>query len=96
MKQLSPEDIAKVASLAKLELSDQELAAVSAKLLDVLDLVAQLNNVDTSGVTEMAHPVDVHSVARMDRLESGLSREAALQNAPQSDGQFFLVPPVLG
>jgi aspartyl-tRNA(Asn)/glutamyl-tRNA(Gln) amidotransferase subunit C len=96
MKQLSPEDIAKVASLAKLELSDQELAAVSAKLLNVLDLVAQLNNVDTSGIPEMAHPVDVHSVARTDRLESGLSREAALQNAPQSDGQFFLVPPVLG
>jgi aspartyl-tRNA(Asn)/glutamyl-tRNA(Gln) amidotransferase subunit C len=94
--QLTPEDIRKVAALSKLELAPDQQEQVSKKLLSVLDFVAQLSQVDTTGVQEMAHPVEVHSVIRADTLRPSLPRHEALQNAPQSDGEFFLVPPVLG
>lgn len=89
-------ELSKIAKLAKLELSDAELELVTAKLSKVLDFVAELSTVDTTGVEEMAHPIDVHSVVRGDAMVAGLSREAALKNAPEDDGEFFLVPPVLG
>lgn len=89
-------DIQKVATLAKLDLADDDLKAVSAKLQSVLAFIAQLNEVDTSGIEEMAHPGDLHSVLREDCLAPSLPRESALKNAPKSDGEFFLVPPVLG
>jgi aspartyl-tRNA(Asn)/glutamyl-tRNA(Gln) amidotransferase subunit C len=93
---VTPDDIAKVAALAKLELPASEFELVAEKFIRVLDFVAQLNQVNTEGVEEMAHPVDVHSVTRADELRPSLSREEALMNAPKSDGEFFLVPPVLG
>jgi aspartyl-tRNA(Asn)/glutamyl-tRNA(Gln) amidotransferase subunit C len=93
---LSSTDLSKIASLAKLELPESELQIIATKLMNVLDFVAQLNNADTSGVEELAHPVELHSVARGDLLGPSLSRESALQNAPRNDGHFFLVPPVLG
>lgn len=94
--QVTHQDIVKVAALAKLKLAESEVEIVADKFLRVLDFVAQLNQVDTTGVEEMAHPVDVHSVLRVDEQGHSLSREVALSNAPKSDGEFFLVPPVLG
>lgn len=93
---ISSKDLVKVALLAKLQMTESELQVVSTKLLNVLDFVAQLANVDTSDVEEMAHPVEIHTVTREDSAEPSLPRESALQNSPDSDGQFFLVPPVLG
>ncbi len=93
---ITREDIAKVASLSKLQLSEAEFEVVADKFVRVLDFVEQLNQVDTTGVEEMAHPVDVHTVTRQDSIEPSLPREVALSNAPKSDGEFFLVPPVLG
>lgn len=94
--QVTRQDIVKVAALAKLELTESELDLVADKFIRVLDFVEQLNQVDTSGVEEMAHPVEVHSVVREDDLQPSLARKVALANAPKSDGEFFLVPPVLG
>jgi aspartyl-tRNA(Asn)/glutamyl-tRNA(Gln) amidotransferase subunit C len=94
--QVTRQDIVKVAALAKLDLPESELELVADKFNRVLDFVAQLNQVNTVGVEEMAHPVDVHSVLREDVLRPSLPREVALANAPKSDGEFFLVPPVLG
>jgi aspartyl-tRNA(Asn)/glutamyl-tRNA(Gln) amidotransferase subunit C len=94
--EITSNDIAKVAALAKLELPESELELVAEKFIRVLDFVAQLNQVNTAGVEEMAHPVDIHSVTRADELQPSLTRQEALTNAPKSDGEFFLVPPVLG
>ena len=94
--QLSREDVRKVAGLAKLDFADSELDVITEKLHKTLNFVAQLNEVDTTGVQEMAHPFDVDSVTRPDERVPSLEREAALSNAPNTDGEFFLVPPVLG
>lgn len=92
---LTQDDIRKVANLARLEFSDQELAQFTAQLGEIVNFVEQLGQVDTSGVEPLAHPIDLHSVWREDQLSAGLSREAALANAPQHDDEFFLVPPVM-
>lgn len=93
---LTAAEIQKVAALAKLDLASDEMDSLSAKLLSILQFVSQLGDVDTSGIEEMAHPVDLHSVFRADRSAPCLTREAALMNAPKQDGEFYLVPPVLG
>lgn len=90
------DDIIKVAALSKLQLTENEFEVVAGKFVRVLEFVEQLNEVDTTGVEEMAHPVDVHSVTRADLLQASLPRDVALSNSPKSDGEFFLVPPVLG
>ena len=93
---LDQASVEKVALLARLEFSQQELSEFTEKLGRIVDFVEQLQQVDTTGVEEMAHPLDVHSVLRQDKRAPGLSREQTLANAPSSDEEFFLVPPVLG
>lgn len=93
--QLSREDVAKVAVLARLEFTDDELGSFTDQLGKIVTFVEQLSEVDTEGVEQMAHPLDVHSVTRPDELREGLSREAALRNAPNHDDEYFLVPPVM-
>lgn len=92
---LSQDDIRKVASLARLEFSEVELAAFTEQLGKIVNFVEQLSEVDTSGVEPLAHPLEVHSVLRPDRRAASLEREAALANAPSHDDEFFLVPPVM-
>ena len=94
--QLTIDDLRKVAGLSKLEFPEAELAAFAEQMAKIVTFVEQLGEVPTDGVAEMAHPMDVHSVLRADVNRSGLSRDAALRNAPSSDGEYFLVPPVLG
>lgn len=93
---LSTSDVRKVAALAKLEVAEVDIETMSKKLLSVLEFVEQLSRVDTANVEEMSHPVDLHTVLRPDHLQPGLTHEAALGNAPRTDGEYFLVPPVLG
>ena len=93
--QLTTEDVKKVASLARLEFSDAELEQFADQLGKIVTFVEQLNEVDTEGVEPLGHPLEIHSVLRPDLQRVGLSREAALANAPQHDQECFLVPPVM-
>jgi aspartyl-tRNA(Asn)/glutamyl-tRNA(Gln) amidotransferase subunit C len=92
---LTRDDIRKVATLARLEFSERELVELTEQLGKIVSFVEQLGEVDTTEVEPLAHPLDLHSVVREDRLSEGLSRESALANAPNHDDQFFLVPPVM-
>ena len=84
-----------VAQLARLKLSEQELKRFSGQLSKILDYINQLNEVDTSSVEPMSHPLDLKNVFREDEVKPSLSRDEALDNAPQRRQGFFLVPPVL-
>jgi len=88
-------DVQKVASLARLSLSADELKSAGEQLTTILDYVRLLDDVDITGVEPMPHPVPAENVFRDDAIQPSLSREAALANAPKSDGQFFLVPRIL-
>lgn len=88
-------DVRKVASLARLSLSDEELRSCGDQLSSILDYVRLLDEVDISGVAPMTHPVPAENIFRDDRMMPSLPREAALANAPKTDGQFFEVPKIL-
>ena len=92
---LSSEDVEKVATLARLKLSGEELQQVAKQLDGILDYVAVLDEVDVSDVEPMAHVADVTNAFRDDEVRTSLPREASLSNAPKTDGKYFLVPQIL-
>ena len=92
---LSREDVEKVSLLARLRLTDEELDTMTAQLAQIVDYVELLNELDTSDVEPMAHAVELSNVFREDEERPSLSCEAALANAPKSDGRYFLVPQIL-
>jgi len=92
---LSTQDVAKVAVLARLRLSPQELETFTGQLNAIVDYVAQLQEPDTDGVEPLAHGVEVRNVFRDDVRGDALPREAALSNAPKRNKESFLVPAVL-
>ena len=88
-------DVRKVASLARLSLDDEELVASGKQLTSILEYVRLLDEVDITGVAAMTHPVPAENVFREDQMLASLPREAALSNAPKTDGEFFVVPKIL-
>ncbi len=93
---LSREDVIKVAQLARLELSEAEIAALTSQLGDVLAYIEQLSKLDTEGVEPMAHAVEMVNVLAEDVIEESFDREQILSNAPSRDDTCYRVPPVLG
>jgi aspartyl-tRNA(Asn)/glutamyl-tRNA(Gln) amidotransferase subunit C len=93
--QLDRHVVEKVAELARLKLSDDELTMYIDQLSRVLDYVTQLNEVDVSNVEPMVHAFELENVLRPDEVVPSLPRTDALQNAPKTDGHYFLVPAVL-
>ncbi len=95
MTNLTPEDIRKVATLAQLEISEQDIPAFSRHLSGILEYVEILNQVDTTDVEPLAHPIEIQNVFREDELTEMLPVQLALQNAPKTDGRHFVVPAIL-
>jgi aspartyl-tRNA(Asn)/glutamyl-tRNA(Gln) amidotransferase subunit C len=93
---ISRQDIEKVALLARLDLSETELATMTAELAKIVGYVDQLGEVDTEGVEPMAHAIEIANVFREDVVAESLPRNEALANAPRRDERGYLVPPVLG
>jgi aspartyl-tRNA(Asn)/glutamyl-tRNA(Gln) amidotransferase subunit C len=94
-QKLTEQTVQRVARLARLKLSPQEVSKFTTQLQQVLHYVEQLNEVDSTDVEPMAHAIELSNVFRPDQPRDCLPREAALANAPKSDGQYFLVPPIL-
>ena len=94
-KPLTVEDVAKVAKLARLALTAEEQERFADQMADILKYVDMLDEVDTSEIEALAHPFAVENVFRPDETRPSLDRNDALQNAPQADGKFFLVPQIL-
>ncbi len=93
---ISRHDVQKVAVLARLELSDAEIDTMTTQMGDILDYMDLLSEVDTDAVEPMAHALDFSDVFRDDTVKSSIERTDALANAPRADGEYYLVPAVLG
>lgn len=89
-------DVEKVALLARLRLSDQELGQMTEQLGQIVGYIDLLEEVDTDQVEPMAHAVEVCNVFASDEVAPSLPRAQALANAPQQNGRGYLVPAVLG
>lgn len=96
MGRISPDDVRKVAELARLELPDDKIATYTDQLERILDYVAHLQQVDTEGVPATTRAVEVPNVSRADGVEPTEVREELLNMAPQREGEFFRVPQILG
>ena len=93
---MTDDDLQKLALLARLKLSDEEVQQLGPQIGQILDFVDQLSSLDTTGVEPMTTAMDVVNRIRPDVLHDNLSVEAALSNSPCHDDTYFLVPPVLG
>jgi aspartyl-tRNA(Asn)/glutamyl-tRNA(Gln) amidotransferase subunit C len=93
---LSREQVEKVSLLARLQLSESELVAMTAQLDAIVGYIDQLAELDTSHVEPMAHAIELSDVFRADHARPSVPRAEILANAPHADGQFYLVPAVLG
>jgi aspartyl-tRNA(Asn)/glutamyl-tRNA(Gln) amidotransferase subunit C len=85
----------KLAQLAQLELTDEEISDLKKDLNHILTWVEKLKEVDTTGVPPLVSPCAETTVLREDEPGPHLQREEALQRAPQADEQFILVPKVI-
>ena len=87
-------DVEHVAKLARLELNDAEKEMFTHQLGDVLEHVEKMNEVDTTGVEPMNHPINFYNVTREDVKIYENTREELMQNAPDVEGEFFKVPKI--
>ena len=91
---LSADEVRKVAELARLEISDAELATMARQLSAIVDYINQLQTVNTDGVEPLAHALDLQDVFRADEPSPSLSPDEALANAPARKDNFYRVPPL--
>ena len=95
MTRITADDVRKVAELARLALPEEKIATYTSQLERILDYVAHLEAVDTSGVPPTTRAVEVVNVTRADRVAPTPIRENLLDLAPQREGDFFRVPRIL-
>jgi len=93
---LSRADVIHIAELARLELTDEEVARYQEQLSAVLEYFASLQGVDTEGIPPTASVLPPRTVLREDEPHPGLNREELLANAPDVADNQFRVPPVFG
>jgi aspartyl-tRNA(Asn)/glutamyl-tRNA(Gln) amidotransferase subunit C len=93
---ITPEVVAKVAKLARLRLSDDELQQATHQLGDMLDHFADIDALDLEGVEPMTHPTPIANVMREDVETDCLDRDEVLAAAPDAEDGRFRVPPIIG
>ncbi len=92
---LTPDDVQKIAHLARLGVTEQEKASVASDLTNILDLVEQMNQVDTSDVVPMSHPLHMTQRLRPDMVTETDQREKFQALSPAVENGLFLVPKVI-
>ncbi|HOF62813.1 MAG TPA: Asp-tRNA(Asn)/Glu-tRNA(Gln) amidotransferase subunit GatC [Dermatophilaceae bacterium] len=95
MSSLSRDDVAHLAALARIDLSDAELDRMRGELEIILEAVATVQQAPTEGVEPMSHPMPLTNVTRPDEVRPGLTAAEALSGAPESEAQRFSVPRIL-
>lgn len=95
MSEFSQEMIKKVAHLARLSFSDEDLQKFSRQLSDIVSYVEKLNEIDTTNVVPLSNPFDIDKPYRDDIVAPSMSVEDILSNAPESKLNSFVVPKVI-
>ena len=96
MSSLSRDDVAKLAALARIEMSEEELVSLSSQFGVILDAVARVQEVNLDGVIATSHPQPIQNIFREDQVRPSLTPEQALSGAPAQEEQRFRVPQILG
>jgi aspartyl-tRNA(Asn)/glutamyl-tRNA(Gln) amidotransferase subunit C len=96
MAQITRDDVAHVARLARLQLTEDELDTFTGQLAKVLDHARDVEALDVGDVPPTSHPYPLQNVLRPDELRPTLDRDEVLAAAPATEDGRFRVPPVLG
>ena len=94
-KKIDEQQVRKVAKLARLALTDEEVTQFSSQLSDILRYVEKMDELDTAAVEPLAHCLPITNCLRDDQVRESLGTEKTLQNAPDHDDEYFRVPPIL-
>ncbi len=96
---ISPEEVSRTATLSRLKVEGEEATEVASRLSAILELVEQMQAVDTTGVEPMANPHDAQQILRKDVVQDPSiqpqQREELIALAPESEENLFLVPKVI-
>ena len=95
-ERISRHDVAHVARLARLSLTDAELVRFTEQLGAILDHAADVAALDTTDVAPTAHPLPLRNVLRDDVVVAGVDRDEVLGQAPAAEQGLFRVPRILG
>jgi len=96
MPDITSEQVAHLASLARIALTPDEIAKLTGELSLIVDSVARVAEVATDDVPATSHPIPLQNVFRPDVVGETLTQEQALSGAPDSDGSRFRVTAILG
>lgn len=92
---LTPEQVLKIAHLARLNLSEADIALYTPQLSNILGFIEQMNQADTSQVEPLAHPLDLSQRLRADNVIESDMRAKFQQIAPRVEAGLYLVPKVI-
>lgn len=92
---ISKNDVVKVAELARLEVTQEETETFTDQLGNILEYIEKLNELDTEDVEPTSHVLEISTPLREDKVVNWLTIEEVLQNAPESEDDFFVVPQVI-
>jgi len=92
---LEKADVEKIAHLARLQIEDEDIPLYTRHLSGILELVEQMNQVDTEAVVPMAHPLEMAQRLRPDEVTESDQREKYQKIAPQVEAGLYLVPKVI-
>jgi aspartyl-tRNA(Asn)/glutamyl-tRNA(Gln) amidotransferase subunit C len=92
---IDKDTVEKVAHLARLELNETEKEEMIKDMSKILDFMAKLNELDTSGIEPLVYMTDDVNVLREDIVKQQITHEEALQNTPKHDEDYFLVAKVI-
>ncbi|MBO8130295.1 MAG: Asp-tRNA(Asn)/Glu-tRNA(Gln) amidotransferase subunit GatC [Candidatus Marinimicrobia bacterium] len=94
-EKVDKELVKKIADLARITLTEEEVELYATQLSKILDYMEQLNELDTTNVEPVSHVQNVVNVFREDKVKKSLDIKEVLQNAPEKEGSFFKVPGVI-
>ena len=96
MSSLSRDEVARVAELARIDLSPEHVDKLAGELAVIVTAIEKVSTVATADVPATSHPLPLTNVFREDVVRPGLTAEQALAAAPASEQQRFMVPRILG
>jgi aspartyl-tRNA(Asn)/glutamyl-tRNA(Gln) amidotransferase subunit C len=92
---ISKEDVKKVAELARLEFNEAQTEKFTEQMGNILEYIEKLNELNTDNVEPTSHVLDISTPLREDKVQKILTIDEVLQNAPESEDDFFVVPQVI-
>ncbi len=92
---ITREEVEHVAGLAKLNLSEEELATMTKQLDTILSYVSKLDELDTTKVAPTTHAFSINNAFREDEVQESLPRDKALANGPKVNEEAFVVPKII-